>query len=338
MKFPGEKLVMKLWDTLADKGVGNLLRPWQTRREGRAEVDVQCYGLLAMAQAEREADEIRSGRKRLCNSRFAISLTESVPAEAQSATIEESESSVQQIITTSIVTDTLRKELNVAKAVIHAEDELKDDPAPPPDKEIDPDWLYRWRDYAGSVSSDQLQAIWGRILAGELKSPGIFSFRLMEFVRNLSKEEAEKIEKAFSFAFGKFIPREPKEALEKESISLDLLTELQSFGLVTGADSIGLSYKLQSADKDKFSKLLRCHGKGLLVQHADPTKILTISAIIITDLGRQVMNLGKFTPNKNFIVAVGQRIRKDGFNVTLVDYRDIGNGYAKIGNEIEITQ
>lgn len=34
MDIPGEKLIIKLWETIADKGIGSLLKPWQIRREG----------------------------------------------------------------------------------------------------------------------------------------------------------------------------------------------------------------------------------------------------------------------------------------------------------------
>ena len=32
MDYPGEKLLFKLWETLAEKGVGELLVPWQEKR------------------------------------------------------------------------------------------------------------------------------------------------------------------------------------------------------------------------------------------------------------------------------------------------------------------
>lgn len=333
MGFPGEELLIRLWDTLADKGIGNLLRPWQIRREGCAVVDVRRYELLALAEAEREVNEIRSGQRKLCDGKYTLSLTEPASSEAQPVAMEKSEPSVQQIITTSIVTDTLRKELNVAKAIINAEDELKDDPTPISDKEIDPDWLYRWRDCASYVSSEQLQAIWGRILAGELKSPGSFSLRLMEFIRTLSKEDAEKIERVFSYGFDCFIPKVPEGALEKEAISLNLLIELQSLGVLTGAGSIGLAYSLKSQTKDRFVCLLCCHGKGLLLQHADPAKTFSISAMPITDLGRQVISIGKFTSRENYIIAFGRYIKQQGFDVSLVDCSNADAGYVRYENK-----
>ncbi|HEY6367188.1 MAG TPA: hypothetical protein VI585_20595 [Candidatus Binatia bacterium] len=63
MEFPGERLVIRLWETIAEKGVASLVRPWQIRREGRAQIDIRRAEVVALAQAERDAEDIRSGRK-----------------------------------------------------------------------------------------------------------------------------------------------------------------------------------------------------------------------------------------------------------------------------------
>ena len=36
MEFPGEKLVTKMWETLAEKGIGAALQPWHEKRLGEA--------------------------------------------------------------------------------------------------------------------------------------------------------------------------------------------------------------------------------------------------------------------------------------------------------------
>ena len=85
MEFPGEKLVIKLWKTLAEKRVGSLLSPWQSTREGKARNAIRREELLMLAQAEVDAADIRAGRKRfekngalrlLTNSQFADGTTE----------------------------------------------------------------------------------------------------------------------------------------------------------------------------------------------------------------------------------------------------------------------
>ena len=68
-------------------------------------------------------------------------------------------------------------------------------PEPPND-----DWVTRFFKYAQDVSSGQMQDLWGRILAGEIRRPGTYSLRTLDFVRNMTKAEAELLQHVGKFA------------------------------------------------------------------------------------------------------------------------------------------
>lgn len=63
-----------------------------------------------------------------------------------------------------------------------------------PDQKPDEDWVTRFFHSAQDVSSEQLQDLWGRILAGEIKRPGSYSLRTLEFIKNLTKSDASLLE------------------------------------------------------------------------------------------------------------------------------------------------
>jgi Protein of unknown function (DUF2806) len=48
--------------------------------------------------------------------------------------------------------------------------------------EIDDDWLNLFASYAERASSDHMQKLWARLLAGEIRTPGTFSLRTLQFV------------------------------------------------------------------------------------------------------------------------------------------------------------
>lgn len=52
------------------------------------------------------------------------------------------------------------------------------------------DWLMRFFDSVSLVSSEELQKLWGKVLAGEVKKAGTCSLRTLDIIRNLSKDEA----------------------------------------------------------------------------------------------------------------------------------------------------
>ena len=59
------------------------------------------------------------------------------------------------------------------------------------DQSVDDDWLTRFFSIVKDISAEDMQYVWGKILAGEVQKPGSFSLRTLEVVRNLSRQEAE---------------------------------------------------------------------------------------------------------------------------------------------------
>ena len=57
------------------------------------------------------------------------------------------------------------------------------------------DWLMRFFDAVGNISNEDLQQLWGRVLASEIARPKACSLRTLDMIRNMSPEEA----KFFSF-------------------------------------------------------------------------------------------------------------------------------------------
>ncbi len=83
-----------------------------------------------------------------------------------------------------------KKQLNIESITAYAAEELKNED-PVSNEPIDEDWTSRFFNIAEDISSDEMQELWGRILAGEIKQPKSYSLRALELLKNLSKKEAE---------------------------------------------------------------------------------------------------------------------------------------------------
>ncbi|MCK1391621.1 DUF2806 domain-containing protein [Bradyrhizobium sp. 1] len=93
-----------------------------------------------------------------------------------------------------------RKLENRAASVKGAIDELNEKPSQQDaTQEIDDDWLNLYAKLAEDKSSEELRSLFGKILAGEIRKPGTFSLRTLQFVSALSREEADKITNYFKF-------------------------------------------------------------------------------------------------------------------------------------------
>lgn len=73
---------------------------------------------------------------------------------------------------------------NFAAEDLNKEDIFSDEP-------IDFDWLMRFFDAVGNISNEELQKLWGKVLAGEVKNSGNFSLRTLDIVRNMTQKEAK---------------------------------------------------------------------------------------------------------------------------------------------------
>jgi hypothetical protein len=319
MDLPGEKLLVKLWETIADKGIGSLLKPWQMRREGRAAIDVRREELLALAQAEVDATAIRSGKKLL----LPDGTISNQPLQKEIVLLPEQASQpqllpyIEEVADRNSHAESIRREISISKAVIHAEEELEQDTQEPPISNVSDDWLFRWRDCAAGVSSDELQLLWGKVLAGEIKNPGRYSLRTLEFLRNLSQDEAKAIEKVSPFVVDDFIFRGDKALLESEGVTFSLLLSLQELGIVSGAETLGLEISFTSLSQDRFQLALVSYGRILIVTHAEAARTLKIQIYPITSLGRQVLRLGTFQANDAYLRALGAAIKSEGFDVAI---------------------
>jgi hypothetical protein len=322
MEILGEKLLIKLWETIADKGIGSLLKPWQIRREGRANLDVRRDEILALAQAEAAAEAIRSGQRLLLANGEIVDR----PALEAPMVIHDSVDKAPLALPRAIEiaeqnskAEALRREASVAKAVIYAEDELQKDSSEPPQGSPQDDWLLRWRECAAGVSSDELQQIWGKVLAGEVKSPGRFSLRTLEFLRNLSQAEAQAIERISPFVISNFLFRVKGGVLEAEGISFSDLLVMHELGILAGVEG-PLEASLASNSTTSFIIALTCHGALIVATAADPNKIIKLSAFKVTALGEQVLSLGSFSPNKKMVESVAGEIKALGFDVQVGKY------------------
>ena len=312
--------MIRLWETVTEKGIGSWLRPWQNRREGRAQIDVQREARLVFAQTEQDIQDIRSGRKTLASDGQLVELPEQARPLAlrEDSALRDAGASVQR----NQIAREMRAEVNVSKVLLSAEAALEDDPQTPPERKVDDDWLFRWRDAASTVSSEELQTLWGQVLAGEIKSPGSFSLRTLEFLKNLSHEEALQIAKVSPFVISNVIFRGNNQLLESEGITVGFLLNLQNLGVVSGVGA-GLTQKFHSLATEKFEQALVSYNRVLIVTHEDTSKQIRLEVYKLTLLGQQIIELGSFKPHEVYLRSVGQTICRQGFKVLIARWEKV---------------
>ncbi|RUR46310.1 DUF2806 domain-containing protein [Vreelandella populi] len=320
----GEKLLIRLWETLTNDGIGSLASPWQIKREGKAHAEVRRDEMLMLAQAEVEAEQIKRGKKKLLDDGRLIELSESTNQKDDFVDYLGRLEPTFSLDVFSKKTGQQRKakeiqqEININKTIGLVEEELLRSQQEPSEKEVDSDWLSRWRDHAKSTNNEELRQIWARTLAGEVKSPGSYSLRTLEFIKNLSQEEAMAISSLGQFAIGRSIFKCSQ--LEKQGIDFNFLLQMDDLGIVNGVQGgqvSGLELQFKSREPKKFSNMLINRNRILLIEADDPNKELALGCYQISQIGAEVLSLGDFNANEQYMMEIGEEIKKQGFDVKI---------------------
>jgi len=130
-----------------------------------------------------------------------------------------------------------RRQENLDAIVEEARLALPDEVSSEP---VHPDWAARFFHEAGDISDEQMQTVWAKLLVGEVASPGTFSLRTLQLVKNLSANEANLFNALCSSSFRTKSRNEPfvefdrdlKGQLEPLGLSFDSLQTLDAAGLI----------------------------------------------------------------------------------------------------------
>lgn len=106
-----------------------------------------------------------------------------------------------------------RKAIEYSAGAPNNDDHLKSASAP------DDDWMNVFEKHAENASSERLQDLWGRVLAGEVRKRGAFSLKTLGFIAELDQPVAELFERyKLNLLMGKFLPTLPDEGHARQRV------------------------------------------------------------------------------------------------------------------------
>ncbi|MGP2869142.1 DUF2806 domain-containing protein [Serratia nevei] len=334
MVFPGENLAIKLWETLADKPIAAFLKPKQILREGLAVNITKRDEMLMLAQAEVDAEKIKSGEMVLVRNGGEIKVISSRLNDSNEIEPRIDLPYLFTMMEAEVMTDKIKGDINVSRAVFKAEEILLNSEAPTPDKSIDDDWLVRWRDNASKTSNEDVQMLWAQVLAGELKSPGDFSLRTLNFINTINQHEASLIERiaAHVVNYELIFKVSSKGSPLGESISYPDLLYLEELGIIYGTGGT-LTYTATIPPCSEHKPIFTCNDKIITTINPLGEKKISINVLYLTRLGREVVKLSVVKAEVNSFVSLAKEMKRFGVNVFLWDY-DKSGGCIKNGVNI----
>lgn len=200
--------------------------------------------------------------------------------------------------------------LGVAATEVASADNISDQP-------VDDDWLSHFTNYAKNVTTNEMQLIWGKILAGEINNPGSFSMRTLDKLHSLSKKDAECFQKILPIILllgnGGFTVSD-SEIYSKYGISFSEIMWLDECGLITSNGLVSFTPTIASHSEQLI------YTNNRLIRIFNPntqSKKLSIGIHTLTQAGAELFHLLSAEPNNDYIIDVAQMISKTNSNLNL---------------------
>lgn len=142
----------------------------------------------------------------------------------------------------------LRRQKNIESIVTQAVKALPDEVS---SETVSEDWITQFFEYSQDIGDEQMQAVWARILAGEVAEPNSFSPRTLHLVRHLRQNEAAAFRTFCSYIFDDVHLVDELTAEYTKGFGLNFMTlkNLETIGLI----DMGLSLSLDDSEDDSPS-------------------------------------------------------------------------------------
>lgn len=184
------------------------------------------------------------------------------------------------------------KQANIESVLGKAYEELKD-AEDCSSETVNDDWTLKFFKKIEEISDNDMQLLWAKILAGEIKKPKSFSLRTLEVVSNLSSDDAKLFLKILPIIIQlkrqAHILRKEK-FLESYGIKLEDILRLEDSGLIK-SNNLNSSLEL-----DINSKQILCFDNDnilLVANHTAQKKEYNVGIYFITRAGVELYNVLK---------------------------------------------
>lgn len=185
------------------------------------------------------------------------------------------------------------------------------------DEPVDRDWILRFFNSVEDICSEDMQKIWGKILAGEVKQPRSFSLRTLEMLKNMTTEEAQLFQKVSAFVMarksGEYIYRDDS-LLKKYGISFENMLTLAECGCIQAMGSLAVFYQINT----NTPEILITNRKLLIKLQGNSPESQTVSipSYPFTESGQQLFNCIATKPNSDFLIDCAMQLRQKEKNGT----------------------
>ena len=245
IKIPAVEKLLEYVASGIGASTGPMLAPWKARGTAKAaQIEAQGEAEAKRIKARGHADSLDIIGKAIADARVSWSKGGVLRGNVEMHDPSE--------IETRINFQEQKRTCNTRRVVEMAAETLKDEEVD--NREVDHDWTARFFAGVQDVTSENMQQIWAKILAGEVEEPGRTSLHTLAILKNMTQRDAELFSRASRFVFADFILNKREHTKNIAGFpSLSEFLDLESYGLIKTSGSLsrrisvsdGGSYKAQ---------------------------------------------------------------------------------------------
>ena len=163
-------------------------------------------------------------------------------------------------------------------------------------------WINRFFDSVADISDEDLQKLWGKVLAGEIQKPKSYSLRALETLKNFSKHEAELFQHIAPYIIStndlSFLSNNTEIKKQFNILDGDYL-QLESCGVLQMVSFTEINISLVPHEIQRIfyteTRLLSITNNTSSEQNLKITEIY-----LLTSAGKELYNLLAFKPNDEY--------------------------------------
>lgn len=236
-----------------------------------------------------------------------------------------------------LIAESIRQETNIEKVLEYTKNELQSAESVS-DESVDDDWIVRFFNIAKDISNEEMQYVWGRILAGEITSPKSFSLKTLDVIRNINADDAGNFQKIIPFITRQnsyyFISAD-NVILSKYGISFPDLLSLDECGLINVAGAQVLTFQVT---QNEYAGII--NDETLIVVYGNENKDSTVRINIygLTKAGKEIYQILPHSSNNDYMIDFARHIFNSGGSVvkTFV-YRLVSHEHTTKGEEVQFS-
>ena len=215
----------------------------------------------------------------------------------------------------------IREQVNLDLISEEAARQLKDDEAHTSGEvgQIDDDWLNHFEKEASQRSTEDMQQLFGKILAGEIRRPSSFSIKAVKIMGEIDKAAANLFKRLCSMCIVLRIPDTNQifdarvvslsgnaghNALQKYGLDFGQLNILQEYGLIIADYNSWRDYRLSVVNKNNAIGLGFSHQNiywGLLPEaDRQDGQELRLNGVALSNAGQELLNIVEIEPIENY--------------------------------------